>query len=162
MKIEHPLCTQGDFPSAIKEYDEAIARNPDDGKLYSNRAACYTKLMEFDRAITDCNESIRLEPTFIKGYLRKANALVAMQKHQEAMSVYRKALELEPDNQEAKQGLQRAARDISSEQSGMTAQERQSQALKVGRRKHTSRVKGKGAGWGKANDLPNLPFVLFH
>ncbi len=52
-----------------------MRRNPDDAKIYSNRAACYTKLMSFDLALKDCEKAIELDPKFIKAYLRKAMVL---------------------------------------------------------------------------------------
>ncbi|KAE8287958.1 Stress-induced-phosphoprotein 1 [Larimichthys crocea] len=98
---------KGDYPVAMKHYSEAIKRNPDDAKLFSNRAACYTKLLEFPLALKDCEECIKLEPSFIKGYTRKGAALEAMKDYSKAMDAYQKALELDSSSKEATEGMQR-------------------------------------------------------
>ncbi|TGZ55353.1 hypothetical protein CRM22_010410 [Opisthorchis felineus] len=102
---------QGSYPEALKFYSEAIKRNPDDAKLYSNRAACYTKLMEFNLALKDCNTCIDLDPQFIKGYLRKGAACIAIKDLNQARKAYRKALEIDPACAEAKQGLMQTFTD---------------------------------------------------
>jgi tetratricopeptide (TPR) repeat protein len=100
---------KGQWADAVKHYSEAIKRNPQDSKIYSNRAACYTKLTAFDLALKDCDKSIELDPAFVKAYLRKGNVLKAMGQIQKAMDVYSKAMELDPDSAEAKTGYKDCA-----------------------------------------------------
>jgi Flp pilus assembly protein TadD len=95
---------KGDFSQAVKHYTEAIARNPDDPKLYSNRAACYTKLAAFDLGLKDCEMCTKLDEKFIKGWIRKGKILQGMQNSSQALTAYQKALEIDPTNSEANDG----------------------------------------------------------
>eukprot|EP00794_Sanderia_malayensis_P020678 gene20678-22716_t len=97
--------SKGDYPSAVKHYSESIKRNPDDERTYSNRAACYTKLAEFRLALKDCDECIAKNPDFIKGHLRKGGVLLALKEYGKAADCYQKALDLDPNCKEAKDGV---------------------------------------------------------
>ncbi|XP_037072255.1 stress-induced-phosphoprotein 1-like [Pollicipes pollicipes] len=98
------LFKKGNYPEAIKAYTEAIKRNPDNAKTYSNRAACYTKLASFDLGLKDCDACIKLDPTFIKGHIRKGTLLKGMHQFDRAMEAFQKAIELDENNQEAING----------------------------------------------------------
>ena len=68
------------YPEAVKHYTEALSRgpakvNPEAHKLYSNRAACYTKLGAWDAGLKDADQCIALKPDFAKGYVRKVKFL---------------------------------------------------------------------------------------
>ncbi|XP_035732907.1 stress-induced-phosphoprotein 1-like [Vespa mandarinia] len=104
----------GDYPAAIKHYSEAIRRNPDDPKYYSNRAACYTKLAAFDLGLKDCEKCVEIDPKFIKGWIRKGKILQGMQQQGKALTAYQKALELDPSNSEALEGYRSCAVSVSS------------------------------------------------
>lgn len=100
---------KGDYSTAVKHYTEAIKRNPDDPKLYSNRAACYTKLAAFDLGLKDCDMCIKLDEKFIKGYIRKGKILQGMQQTSKASTAYQKALEIDPNNAEAIEGYRQCS-----------------------------------------------------
>lgn len=100
---------KGEYSTAIKHYTEAINRNPDDPKLYSNRAACYTKLAAFDLGLRDCETCLKLDEKFIKGWIRKGKILQGMQQPSKALSAYQKAMELDPSNAEALEGYRQCS-----------------------------------------------------
>jgi len=120
----------GDWANAVKHYTEALKRNPNDAKIFSNRAACYTKLNAFDLVLKDCDASIAIDPAFVKAYLRKANALKVMGQTQKAMDVYSKAMELDPNSDEAKNGYKNCAvSQYSGNKGGGTPEEVRARAM---------------------------------
>ncbi|KAJ8971761.1 hypothetical protein NQ317_001666 [Molorchus minor] len=103
-EIGNEFFKKGDYATAVKHYTEAIKRNPDDAKIYCNRAACYTKLAAFDLGLKDCDKCVELDPKFIKGWVRKGHILQGMQQSSKAIAAFQKALEIDPNNAEALQG----------------------------------------------------------
>lgn len=86
------LFKQNQYADAVKEYSEAIKRNRKDPKNYSNRAACYTKLMALYEADKDCDEAIKLDENFLKAYIRKAAIQFAKKDYKKCMDICSDAL----------------------------------------------------------------------
>ena len=68
-----------------------------DPRAYNNRATCYTKLMAFPEALKDAEEAIKVDPAFIKAYIRKALVQQGMKEHAKALETLQKATEADVD-----------------------------------------------------------------
>jgi len=118
------------YAKAIDKYNEAMKRNPKDHVPYSNRAACYQKLMEWQLALKDVETCVGMEPTFVKGWSRKAAIHYYLKEYHKAMDCYNEIIRLEPDNAEAKSGLEQVIQLVNAQsQSGEVDKERQARAM---------------------------------
>ena len=90
----------GDFPGAIKEFDEGIKRDPKNIALYSNRCMALLKLNTPVDALKDADKCLELDPKFIKAYARKGNCHVLLREYHKAMRAFEQGLELDPSNAE--------------------------------------------------------------
>ena len=57
-------------------------------QVYSNRAACYTKLGALPEGLKDANKCIELDPKFVKGYSRKGAIQFFMKEYDKALETY--------------------------------------------------------------------------
>ncbi|KAF8852144.1 putative mitochondrial outer membrane translocase receptor [Acephala macrosclerotiorum] len=73
-----------DYPKAIDLYGKAILCKPDP-IFYSNRAACFNALGQWERVIEDTTAAINLDNEYVKALNRRANAYEHLEKFSEAL-----------------------------------------------------------------------------
>ncbi|RDW91241.1 mitochondrial protein-like protein import receptor tom70 [Coleophoma crateriformis] len=73
-----------DYNKAIELYGKAILCKPDP-IFYSNRAACYNALGEWEKVIDDTTAAIALDSEYVKALNRRANAYEHLEKNSEAL-----------------------------------------------------------------------------
>ncbi|WFD33540.1 Hsp90 cochaperone [Malassezia cuniculi] len=105
------LYKAGDFPGSVQAYTEAIKRNPNDPRGYTNRASAYTKLAALPEALKDADEAIKVDPEFVKAYIRKSNVLFAMREYTKSLEAIQLASDVDERHGNANQ------REIQTQQS---------------------------------------------
>ncbi|KAJ3343608.1 hypothetical protein HDU93_007489 [Gonapodya sp. JEL0774] len=95
------LFKKGKWPEAVKEYTEAVKRDETDPRNYSNRAACYLKLMAIAEAERDVEQALKLDPGFVKGYVRKAQCQFARKDFLKALEILDEAKAKDVDGKHA-------------------------------------------------------------
>ncbi|KAF3322405.1 hsp70-Hsp90 organizing protein 3 [Carex littledalei] len=122
---------QQKYPEAVRHYTEALKRNPKDPRVYSNRAACYTKLGALPEGLKDAEKCIELDPTFTKGYTRKGAVQFFMKEYEKAMQTYQEGLKHDPNNQELTDGIRRCVEQVNKAGRGdLTPEELQERQAK--------------------------------
>ncbi|KAG1672511.1 hypothetical protein FOA52_002820 [Chlamydomonas sp. UWO 241] len=116
------------YPEAVAAYSEALQRgppsvNPDAYKLYSNLAACYTKLCAYPEGVKAADRCIELMPSFAKGYSRKGTLQFFMKEYDKAIATYQIGLGHDPENAELKEGIEGCLNAIGRFASGEASKE---------------------------------------
>mmetsp|Transcript_9085 Transcript_9085/g.27316 ORF Transcript_9085/g.27316 Transcript_9085/m.27316 type:complete len:375 (+) Transcript_9085:371-1495(+) len=98
----------GSHDEAIALYTSAIELDPTNAVLFSNRAAAYTKLEEYQKAKFDADMCIELKPEWAKGYWRKGTAEIEGQEYNAAIKTFERGLEYCPTDQNLVEGKKKA------------------------------------------------------
>jgi stress-induced-phosphoprotein 1 len=90
-----------DFEGAIKLYTKCLDATSDKGseiavKAYSNRAACYKQLSNFDGTIEDCTAVLDADPENVKSLVRRAQAFEAVERYKSALQDVKFVLQMPP------------------------------------------------------------------
>lgn len=76
-----------DFNKAIDLYSKAILCKPE-AVYYSNRAACYNALADWEKVVEDTTAAITLDPEYVKAMNRRANAYDKLDRYSDSLLDY--------------------------------------------------------------------------
>ncbi|PBP20982.1 tetratricopeptide [Diplocarpon rosae] len=103
------------FDEAISKFTEAIAIEPTNHILYSNRSAAYASKKDYEKALTDADKVTEIKPDWAKGWGRKGAAKHGLGDLIGALDAYEEGLKLDPSNAQNKSGLESVKRAIDAE-----------------------------------------------
>ena len=104
-KIGYILQLQNDNDEALNYYKEAIELDKDNEFIHNSMASLYRKNGEFISAKMHLHASLEIDDESPITYYNYGNLLVDMHKNDEAIEMYKKALEINPDFTEAQEEL---------------------------------------------------------
>jgi len=97
-----------DFMHATVHYTEALHLDPTMGAVWANRAQCWLKLGNREKALADSRQCTEVDPANPKGWFRKGMSFHAMQHHAEAIPALLEAERLEPHNKQVADAIKMA------------------------------------------------------
>ena len=97
------------------KFTEAIAIEPTNHILYSNRSAAYASKKDYENALKDAEEVTKIKPDWAKGWGRKGAAMHGLGDLLGAHDAYEEGLKLDPNNAQNKSGLESINRAINAE-----------------------------------------------
>jgi len=106
-KIAYILQKSGDDNGALNYYKEALELDKNNEFIHNSMASIYRANGEFTSARMHLKDSLEIDSENPITYYNYGNLLVDMEHNEEAMEMYKKAMELNPEFDEAKVELEK-------------------------------------------------------
>lgn len=74
-------------------------------QIYSNLALCQIKSKSFDLAVQNCSKCLLIDGCNVKALFRRGQAKMCQRDYDQAIDDFKRALELEPDNQDVRTSM---------------------------------------------------------
>ena len=117
-----------EYELALEQYTLAISTSPAGSNshvYYSNRAAAYCYLGQYDAAANDCMLSIDINPKYEKAHARLGLSRFFLEDFQGAIEAYGRALELDPNNAASKSYMAKAKKQLEEKMEAETEKKSQ-------------------------------------
>jgi DnaJ family protein C protein 7 len=109
-----------DYRRAIDLWAQALEVDPTNkdmnAKILGNRAQAYINLKEYDSAIQDCTEALRLDPGYIKAMKVRAKANAGADNWEDAVRDYKSVAENNPSEKGIAEEIRRAEFELKKSQ----------------------------------------------
>ncbi|KAG6698942.1 hypothetical protein I3842_08G045100 [Carya illinoinensis] len=93
------------FSEACGVYSEGLENDPYNSVLLCNRAACRSKLGQFEKAIEDCTAALIVRPSYSKARLRRADCNSKLERWEAAVQDYEILIRETPGDEEVGRAL---------------------------------------------------------
>lgn len=109
-----------DYRKAIELWTEAVQVDPknkdQNAKILQNRAQAYINLKEYDNAVNDCTEALKLDPSYLKAQKIRAKAHGGAGNWEEAVRDYKAVAETNPMEKGIQEEIRRAEFELKKAQ----------------------------------------------
>ncbi|KAG5611575.1 hypothetical protein H5410_022856 [Solanum commersonii] len=102
----------GKYGDASVAYGEGLEHDPHNSVLLCNRAACRSKLGQFEKALEDCITALNVRPSFTKARLRKADCYFKMGKWEACIQECEVLIKETPENEDVGQMIKDAQQQL--------------------------------------------------
>ncbi|KAK4434192.1 TPR repeat-containing thioredoxin TTL1 [Sesamum alatum] len=106
------------FSEALVAYNKGLEKDPYNSILLCNRAACRSKLGQYEKAAEDCTAALTVRPAYSKARLRRANCNAKLEKWDAAIQDYELLMQEIPGDEEVTAALLEAKMQLNKLHSG--------------------------------------------
>lgn len=88
---------QFDYAYTLKLYTYAHEQYPEDVDVVVYRGALHIRLLRYDRALSDLNQAVTMDPDHFQAYLFRAKLFKAIHAYDKAQADFNRAVDLQPE-----------------------------------------------------------------